>query len=168
MENSSSAQQRQNEVRQGTSDTRQVQQSGTHAEGLQSHATPAVVDHGHGDKTRMVEPGTIGQAPKDISVPEQCAVPQRSEENKGYVEQAKNTAGDAVASVRAMTADVANKVGLGTDRRDESKEQSEKQVSEEKGRQDSQVDKMGDAKVEDFIRSKYASRHTPSAKSNLE
>ncbi|KAF9639475.1 Cellular retinaldehyde-binding/triple function [Lasiodiplodia theobromae] len=58
-------------TRTGTSETRFADQADTHAHNQLKEGTPhdAVNDHGHGDKTVTMEPGTIGQAPKDVSQP---------------------------------------------------------------------------------------------------
>lgn len=161
-----SASERQDQVRQGTSDMRQDQQAGTHAEGVGSHATPAVVEHGHGDKTRTMEPGTIGQAPKDVVVPEKKEETE-SQDAPSYVDQAKATVGSAAATASAVGAGLASKVGLGGSAHSEEenkKEEEEKARREEREEQDPQVDKMGDVEVEDFIRSQYATHANPSAK----
>ena len=158
-----SAEERANQTRQGTSSMRQDFQSGTHAEGSQSHATPAVVDHGNLDKTKTVEPGTIGQAPKDITVPEKADEQEVTQES--YVDQAKEMANSTVATVESMAAGLASKVGLGGKSEEESKkEQEERERQEAKQKQDPEVDKLGDVEVEDFIRAKYATHQNPSAK----
>lgn len=58
----------QEQVRPGASETRFEQQQDTHAAGQLADGTPAVNDHGYGDKSVTMEPGTVGQAPKDVSV----------------------------------------------------------------------------------------------------
>ena len=55
----------QEQVRPGTSETRFEQQQDTHVAGQLADGTPAVDDHGYGDKSVTMEPGTVGQAPKD-------------------------------------------------------------------------------------------------------
>lgn len=152
------ATERQNQIREGTSSMRQDQQSGTHAEGIGSHATPAVVDQGHGDKTRMVEPGTIGQAPKDVTVPEKT---EDSPRDSTYIDQAKTVVDSAAATVGEVGSGIANKLNISS-QNPASKEQEGRVMNNK--RQDAEVDKLGDVEVEDFIRSKYASHDNPSTK----
>ena len=155
-QNPHSATERQDQVRQGTSEMRQDLQSGTHAEGVGSLATPAVVDHGNRDKTNTVEPGTIGQAPKDVTVPEATGGAQAGLKESGYVDQAKTAVSDAAATVGAVGSSVANMVGLGNTEPSQAGSK-DKQQSRTEQQQDPKVDKMGDGEIEDFLRTKYAS-----------
>ena len=93
-------------VREGTSDTRYEQQHHTHAAGQLADGTPhaAVNDHGHGDKTVTMEPATVGQAPKDVSVPkEEPPAP-------GYLEQARLAATSAASTVGGVVGGAASTV----------------------------------------------------------
>ena len=166
-QNPTSATERRDQVRQGTSSMRQEAQTGTHAEGVQSHATPAVVDHGHGDKSHTMEPGTIGQAPKDVAVPDAKTESGKQEQEQGsYVDQAKSAVGGAAATVSSLSADLASKVGLGGGKSEEEqeREEGERARQQESQKQDPEIDRMGDVEVEDFIRNKYATHQNPSAK----
>lgn len=77
----------QEQVRPGTSETRFEQQQDAHAAGQLADGTPALNDHGYGDKSVTMEPDTVGQALKDVSVPS-------AEEPKdtSYIGQAKEVA----------------------------------------------------------------------------
>lgn len=77
----------QEQVRPGTPETRFEQQQDTHAAGQLADGTPALNDHSYGDKSVTMEPDTVGQAPKDVSVPS-------AEEPKdtSYIGQAKEVA----------------------------------------------------------------------------
>jgi len=138
-------------ARAGTSDTRFTQQHATHAEGQLAHGTPAVNDHGYGDKTSTVEPSTVGQAPKDVSIP-----PLQSESSAPtYMEQAQALPGQAYeAATSAATAAMAA-VGLGGKEEEQPREEPKPQKKE-----DPRVDGLSDRTVEEFMRAKM---HTGSA-----
>ncbi|OCK80561.1 CRAL/TRIO domain-containing protein [Lepidopterella palustris CBS 459.81] len=57
------------DLRTGASTPRNEQQESSRTAGQLAEGTPAVTDHGHGDKITTMEPSTVGQAPKDVSVP---------------------------------------------------------------------------------------------------
>jgi hypothetical protein len=84
------------ENRAGTSDTRFEQQGMTHAQGQLAEGTPVVRDNGFGDKTTVIEPSTVGQAPKDVSIP------PAEEPAPGYLAQAKGAVGSAAGAVAGV------------------------------------------------------------------
>ena len=162
-QNQQASEVRQNEVREGTSETRQDFQTGTHAEGVHADSTPAVIDHGHGDKSKAVEPSTIAQGAKEVQVPER----QAEAGQETYVDQAKAAVGGAAASVGAVGAGLAEKVGLSSKSESVRDEADEKNREEEESRKvDPEVEKMGDVEVEDFVRSKYASSNSKAGKAD--
>ncbi|KAL9057845.1 MAG: hypothetical protein Q9162_002075 [Coniocarpon cinnabarinum] len=145
---------RQMEDRQGTSGARLDAQAGTHAEGVHSDATPATIDHGHGDKSNVVETGTIAQGNKDVTVPERPKEQPGGQES--YVDQAKHAVAGAATTVTSTASGIAEKVGLSHNAHDAKANQEEKMKEDTSKKQDPEVEKMGDVAVEDFIRSKYA------------
>merc|ERR1719487_1050857 len=68
----------QQETRQGTSSTRYAQQEGTHAAGQLASGAPETRVDSQGEKQGIMEPGTVGQAPKKAPV-----VDELGEEMKG-------------------------------------------------------------------------------------
>jgi hypothetical protein len=144
--------------RTGTSDTRYAEQSQTHASGQLEDGTPAVRHHGSGDKTVTMEPGTVGQAPKNVSEP----LTDRSEHfssGPGVVDQVKGVASSVVESAYAVGGKVAGAVGLASE-----KEKKEEPIDgKEEAKKDERVDKMDDEKVEAFMRSQVESGATAAA-----
>lgn len=129
----------------GTSETRFEQQERTHAAGTLEENTPHVVDYGHGEKAAIVEPNTIGQAPKDTK----ANLPEVEEPPKlGVIEQAKHVAGQAYEGVK-------DAVGLGG--KEEKEDGSEEKGKEKEAKKDKGVEGTNDANVEEFLRSKYPS-----------
>lgn len=154
-------------TRKGTSDSRFEQQAGTHAEGQLADGTPSTIHHGHGDKTSIMEPSTIGQAPKDVSVPKaQPNADAQAGQSQSYLEQAKAVAGSAAATVSAASMTAAESamhaVGLGGQEGKEGEQQAAKAEATIDKPHDPAVDAMKNKDVEDFIRSKYASANHPS------
>ncbi|KAF2444087.1 CRAL/TRIO domain-containing protein [Karstenula rhodostoma CBS 690.94] len=143
-------------IRGGTSETRFEQQTHTHAAGQLAKGTPhaAVNDHGHGDKTVTMEPGTVGQAPKDVSIQPQTGEPA------GYLDQAKSLAASASATVTAAAGSAAGAVtGLvGGDggKVEEKVEEKKPEKSEEEKALDRAIDGKGEADVEVFLRERAA------------
>ncbi|KAF2641489.1 CRAL/TRIO domain-containing protein [Massarina eburnea CBS 473.64] len=140
-------------IREGTSDTRYEQQHMTHASGQLSDGTPqaAVNDHGHGDKTVTMEPGTVGQAPKDVSIPP--AEPPAP----GYIEQAKSVAATATSTVTSTVGSAAGAVtGLVGGNADTAEEKVVEKSAEQKAL-DKEIDGKGEPAVEGFLREKTAS-----------
>jgi hypothetical protein len=146
-------------LREGTSESRYEQQHQTHAKGKLAEGTPhaAVNDHGHGDKTVTMEPGTVGQAPKDVTIEkEEPPAP-------GYLEQAKNVAAQATAAVTstvgAATSTVAN-LTIGS-KAEEKVEESKPEKSPAEKELEEKIDGKDDPTIEGFLRSKTASGAAP-------
>lgn len=145
-------------IRAGTSETRFEQQTHTHAAGQLAEGTPhaAVNDHGHGDKTVTMEPGTVGQAPKDVSIAPRAEEPVAP----GYLDQTKSLAASASATVTAAAGSAAGAVtGLvgGDGGKVEDKlEEKKPEKSEEEKAIDRAIDGKGEADVEGFLREKTA------------
>lgn len=91
--------------RTGTSESRLEQQSNTHASNpnLDTH----VVDYGSGEKASIVEPLTVGQAPKDVS----ASIPEPEPHQETYMEQAQHVAHDAYESAQHAVSSVMAMVG---------------------------------------------------------
>lgn len=141
-------------IREGTSDTRYEQQNHTHASGQLAEGTPhaAVNDHGHGDKTVTMEPNTVGQAPKDVSIP----TPEPPA--PGYMDQAKSVAASASAVVTSTATSAAGAVaGLVGGSAEEKTEQKAPEKSEEEKRLDREIDAKDEPAVEGFLREKSTS-----------
>ncbi|KAF2760865.1 CRAL/TRIO domain-containing protein [Pseudovirgaria hyperparasitica] len=127
----------------GTSETRFEQQEPTHAAGQGAEGTPAVNHHGDGDKTVSMEPGTVGQAPKDVSQP----LGAQDTTQPGYVDQAKSVANQAYEGASAAAGMLAGAVGLGAADKD-------KEIQPQTKREDPRVDAAEDKDVEEYLRSK--------------
>ncbi|CAI6338884.1 unnamed protein product [Periconia digitata] len=136
-------------VREGTSETRYDQQHPTHASGQLATGTPhaATNDHGHGDKTVTMEPGTVGQAPKDVSVP--TPAPSEPAAAPGYVEQAKAAVSSAAGAVTGLVGGSAVSNGDGVVNGNEDKE---KEKSPEQKELDSKIDQTAVPVVETMLR----------------
>lgn len=139
-------------IRTGTSDTRYAQQHRTHAAGQLADGTPdaAVNDHGAGDKTVTMEPSTVGQAPKDVSIP------QEEPPAPGYVEQAKQAATNVAQTVVGTAQQV---VGMATGephQQDAKKEKVPEKTPEQK-ELEAKIDGKDAPVIEDFLRSKTSS-----------
>ncbi|KAF2018518.1 CRAL/TRIO domain-containing protein [Aaosphaeria arxii CBS 175.79] len=142
-------------LRQGTSDTRYEQQHETHAAGQLADGTPyaAVNNHGQGDKTVTMEPGTVGQAPKDVTIPSQ------EPPAPGYVEQAKQVASTAAATVTSTVGSaVGNVAGLTGGSKSELKtEDGVVAKSPEQKELEKRIDAKDDPSIEGFLREKNTS-----------
>jgi hypothetical protein len=144
-------------IRTGTSDTRYEQQTHTHAAGQLAEGTPhaAINDHGHGDKTVTIEPGTVGQAPKDVSIPQREEPPA-----PGYLDQAKSLAASATATVTATVGSAASAVtglvGGDKDKVEEGATETKPEKSEEEKQLDREIDAKKQADVEGFLRERVA------------
>ncbi|CAN9083074.1 unnamed protein product [Alternaria alternata] len=142
-------------IREGTSEARYEQQNLTHASGQLADGTPdaAVVDHGHGDKTVTMEPNTVGQAPKEVPLPdrEEPAAP-------GYLDQAKQAAISASAVVTSTATSAAEAVtGAVGGHKEEKVEEPERVKSPQELEMDRQIDATSAKDVEAFLRAKTAS-----------
>ncbi|CAN9104418.1 unnamed protein product [Alternaria alternata] len=134
---------------------RYEQQNLTHASGQLADGTPdaAVVDHGHGDKTVTMEPNTVGQAPKEVPLPdrEEPAAP-------GYLDQAKQAAISASAVVTSTATSAAEAVtGAVGGHKEEKVEEPERVKSPQELEMDRQIDATSAKDVEAFLRAKTAS-----------
>lgn len=133
------------DARQGTSSTRYEQQSHTHAHGQLAEGTPAIATDGQGEKQALMEPNTVGQAPKEHPVP------RAEEPQPGVVEQAQNMAGQAVEQAKQIPTTVMNAVGMGGQKENEPAPEPQK-------KEDPEVDGMEGKKVEEFLRAKTMSQ----------
>jgi hypothetical protein len=135
-------------VRQGTSETRYAQQEGTHAEGTLSEGTPHVKIDGHGEKQGIMEPMTVGQAPKEHPLPNTEADEGKGEQ--GLVGQVQVVAEEFVEKVVEVERTVLSAVGLGG---------GEKEKVEEGGKkEDPEIDGMDEKQIEEFLRGKSMSQ----------
>ena len=130
--------------RAGTSETRYVQQSGTHAEGTLAQGTPALKIDSQGEKQALMDPNTVGQAPKEHPLP----IPE--EPAPSMMDQAKGLAGQAVEGAKQLPATVMGAVGMGG--------QKEEDVQEQAKKEDPAVDAMEGRNVEEFLRSQTMSK----------
>jgi len=135
------------DVRQGTSSTRFEQQGHTHAADQLVDGTPETRHLGHGDKVQVMEPGTVGQAPKEHPVPNA----ETDEHQPTVLEQAKSVAGTA-ASYLPLPQSVLSAVGLG------GQQQAQETPAGETKKEDPAVDSMDERKVEEFLRAKNMSK----------
>lgn len=133
-------------IRSGTSETKFTAQSKTHAAGQLADGTPdaAVVKDGDGEKSVAMEPTTVGQAPKEVPIP------QPEEPKPGYVKQAKVAVESAVGSA----VEAVEKV-VGSEKVAE-KTEVPKEKSEEEKQLDGKLQEQGPI-VEGFLREKYSS-----------
>ncbi|KAF2278337.1 CRAL/TRIO domain-containing protein [Westerdykella ornata] len=131
-------------VREGTSETRYAQQDRTHAAGQLADGTPdaAVKDHGHGDKTVTMEPSTVGQAPKDVSIKTEGSPAP------GIIDQAKQVAAQASAAVASAASTVAGGVSGSA-----AQEKVVEKSAEEKNLE-AEVDAKADPVIEEYLREK--------------
>ena len=147
--------------REGTSSTRYNQQHGTHAAGQMHNGTPATRDNGYGDHTVTMETSTVGQARKDVTVPER----DDDEPDNSYLGQAKAMASQAYDSTTAAVGAASHSVmaaagyGDGEDHQaaNEGMKQQQQQHRPSQQQHDPRVDKMQNHDVEDYIRNQYVS-----------
>lgn len=144
--------------RQGTSSTRFEQQSGTHAEGQLAHGTPHTKTDGQGASMGVMEPGTVGQAPKEFPTP----TPEKAEgeegegeaagqSSAGVVGQAQQYATQAYEQVAERLPGVMAAVGLGGGKKEEAPVEAKGKV------EDPAIDGMESGSVEEFLRSQTMS-----------
>lgn len=133
--------------RQGTSETRFEQQAETHAGGQLAHATPEVKVDGQGEKSSVMEPATVGQAPKEHPVPE----PETAQ--PGIVEQAQTLAASAIQQTTALPQTIISAIGLGGSKPEPPSDPAPKE--------DPAVDQVANPLIEDFLRSKTMSTAQP-------
>jgi len=123
----------------GTSVTRYEQQHGTHAEGQMANGTPATTLDGRGEQQAIMEPNTVGQAPKEhpMKIPEQA--------QQTTIDQAKEMATHALEQAKQVPTVVMSAVGMG------GAKQEEHNVAEAK-KEDPAVNSMPVQNVEEFLR----------------
>lgn len=126
--------------RQGTSSTKFEQQDETHAAGQMAEGTPATRTDGQGTTHAVMEPRTVGQAPKDTPLNREV------EEAPTMVEQAQEYVASAQAAVVSGVASVASVVGLGGGEKKDAEEETEAKKS------DPRVDSMEQSQVEEMLR----------------
>lgn len=131
-------------AREGTSSTRFEQQSNTHADGTLAEGTPAVRQDGQGSGHAVMEPRTVGQAPKETPLT------REDDSAPTMVEQAQQLAGQAVETAKAVPAMALNAVGMGG--------KKEEAKAEESKPEDPRIDGMESKNVEEFMRSKTMSQ----------
>ncbi|KAI7465970.1 CRAL/TRIO domain-containing protein [Hortaea werneckii] len=170
----------QQETRQGTSSTRYAQQSMTHAAGQLASGTPETKEDSQGEKQGIMEPGTVGQAPKKQPVVDELGEEMKGQgggsagdnnggsgSGSGMIGQASSYASSAVQSAKSGAGAVMGAVGLGGGSKQGEEEEEEKRRQEEaekeKGRRrdDPEVEGMDGRNVEEFLRSKTASAAEP-------
>lgn len=134
------------ETRDGTSASKYAGQSHTLADGQLADSTPDTREHGHGDTTSTMEPSTVGQAPKDVSVPSatsdgeaagDATILGKAQAALGSVAGVATGAGQSVLAV----------VGLSSKPADTSDNAAESAAKDER------VDGMPRQQVENFLRS---------------
>ncbi|KAI7540877.1 CRAL/TRIO domain-containing protein [Hortaea werneckii] len=169
----------QQEIRQGTSSTRYAQQEGTHAAGQLASGTPETKVDSQGEKQGIMEPGTVGQAPKKHPMRDELGEEMKGGndggEGKGgsgggVMGQASNYASSAVQSAKSGAGAVMGAVGISggagkskeeEEKRQKEEEEAEKEKEKERRRDDPEVEKLDGRNVEEFLRSKTASAAEP-------
>ncbi|KAI7363351.1 hypothetical protein KC328_g18919, partial [Hortaea werneckii] len=169
----------QQETRQGTSSTRYAQQEMTHAAGQLASGTPQTKTDSQGEKQGIMEPGTVGQAPKKHPVVDELGAVMKGGDNdggngggsggsggSGVMGQASSYANSAVQSAKSGAGVVMGAVGIGGGsgkQEEEKREQEEEEAQKEKERRrdDPEVERMDGRNVEEFLRSKTASAAEP-------
>jgi hypothetical protein len=137
------------DARQGTSATRFEQQHATHAEGQMAEGTPEIKIDSQGEKQAIMEPNTVGQAPKEHPMPQPDEGQQPS-----VIEQAQQYAGQAVEQAKALPQTVMAAVGLGG-------KSEGGEATQEAKTEDPEVDNLDGKLVEEFLRSKTMSQPQP-------
>ncbi|KAI6985225.1 CRAL/TRIO domain-containing protein [Hortaea werneckii] len=182
---SSSSSAPQHETRQGTSSTRYAQQEMTHAAGQLASGTPETKTDSQGEKQGIMEPGTVGQAPKEHPGVDELGAEMKgsggggnnagdkggsggSGGGSGVMGQASSYANSAVQSAKSGAGAVMGAVGIGggsgkqgAEEEKRQKEEEEAQKEKERRRDDPEVERMDGRNVEEFLRSKTASAAEP-------
>ena len=174
----------QQETRQGTSSTRYAQQDMTHAAGQLASGTPETKTDSQGEKQGIMEPGTVGQAPKKHPMRDELGEEMKGQGGgggsagdnnrgsgsggSGVIDQASNYANSAVQSAKSGAGAVMGAVGLGGggggkqgEEEEEKRRQEEAEREKERRRDDPEVERMDGRNVEEFLRSKTASAAEP-------
>jgi len=132
--------------RQGTSSTRYSGQGDTHAHGNAREGTPTTKGS-HGDTYHVMEPNTVGQAPKEHPLP-----PTEEPPTPSYLDQAKAVAGQAYGTAASVGSSALAAVGLGGHKTEEATESRD-----ESPRADPKVDAADASQIEEFLRSRNES-----------
>ncbi|KAI6810424.1 CRAL/TRIO domain-containing protein [Hortaea werneckii] len=163
----------QQETRQGTSSTRYAQQEGTHAAGQLASGAPETRVDSQGEKQGIMEPGTVGQAPKKHPMRDELGEEMKGGEGKGgsggssgVMGQASSYANSAVQGAKSGAGAVMGAVGIGgagksKEEEERRKEEEEAEKERERRRDDPEVEKLDGRNVEEFLRSKTASAAEP-------
>ena len=144
--------------RQGTSSSRYEQQEQTHAAGQLASGTPETKTDSQGEKQGIMEPGTVGQAPKKHPMP--TPPEDKQPPPPSYMEQAQGYASAAVEGAKSGAGVVLGKVGVETEgmrRREGEREERRREEEKERRRDDPEVEGMEGGKVEEFLRAKTGS-----------
>ncbi|KAF2714115.1 CRAL/TRIO domain-containing protein [Pleomassaria siparia CBS 279.74] len=147
-------------LRQGTSDTRFEQQQQTHAADQLAQGTPhsAVNDHGHGDKTVTMEPNTVGQAPKDVSIPSvEAPAPGNADQAKQVASQAAGVVTWTVGSATGAVAGLVNGA-----KAEEKVDEKVPEKSPEQKALNGEIAGKEDPAIEDFLRTHTTSSNAVS------
>lgn len=137
--------------RQGTSNTRYEQQKFTHAHGKLKEGTPAIKVDSQGEKQALMEPRTVGQAPKEHPVPD-----PEDDQQPNVLDQAKEFAGKAYEQASQLSQTVMSAVGLG-----EKQDNKTSDTPVESKQHESEIDNMEGKHVEEFLREKTMSVAQP-------
>ncbi|WPG97843.1 SEC14 cytosolic factor [Acrodontium crateriforme] len=129
------------DARHGTSDTRFEQQANTHAEGQLAHGTPATKVDGQGTEHSVMDPSTVGQAPKEHPVPNG----DEQQEQPTMIKKAQDVANQAYSQAGALSGSVMAAVGLGGNK-------AEVETPKKEPVHDPRVDNMDSKNVEEFLR----------------
>ncbi|GAB1736247.1 hypothetical protein NU219Hw_g6920t1 [Hortaea werneckii] len=167
----------QQETRQGTSSTRYAQQDMTHAAGQMASGTPETRVDSQGEKQGIMEPGTVGQAPKEHPMRDELGEEMKGGNDggaaaggkggSGVMGQASTYANSAVQSAKSGAGAVMGAVGIGgggkqgQEEEKRQKEEEEAEKEKERRRDDPEVERMDGRNVEEFLRSKTASAAEP-------
>ncbi|KAI7554747.1 CRAL/TRIO domain-containing protein, partial [Hortaea werneckii] len=174
----------QQETRHGTSSTRYAQQDMTHAAGQLASGTPETKTDSQGEKQGIMEPGTVGQAPKKHPMRDELGEEMKGQGGRkgdgddngasgnggsGVIGQASNYANSAVQSAKSGAGAVLGAVGIGggdkqgeeEEERRRKEEEAEREKEKERRRDDPEVEGMDGRNVEEFLRSKTASAAEP-------
>ncbi|KAI7580023.1 hypothetical protein KC316_g9189 [Hortaea werneckii] len=171
----------QQETRQGTSSTRYAQQEGAHAAGQLASGTPETKIDSQGEKQGIMEPGTVGQAPKKHPLRDELGEEVKggneggaegkgnggSGGSSGVMGQASSYANSAVQSAKSGAVAVMGAVGISggggrqKEEEEEKKQEEEAEKEKERRRDDPEVEQMDGRNVEEFLRSKTASAAEP-------
>ena len=151
-------------IRQGTSETRMEQQSGTHAEGTLAEGSPQVTRDGQGTATSVVETSTVGQAVKEHHIPGQNEEPAPP----GYLDQAQWLAAQATERAKVIAAQATEQArlleekalaavgyghgGVADLKKEEEEEAPQQGISRASTESDAEIDKMDPKLVEEFLR----------------